>query len=388
MINFISTLMGILAIFGVMFAGAAILGNIGILIALLLNDVTLITSCKSLTFAGILGDLFVLFYIFWIKRESLLTSLRMVKNGLVVSTKKRKQLAQIEKDVQKFKDDMNRLNRLKALGINKAATIHTERVCKLLDRMSVNETMQKCLDSVHEKKSMLLEINNIQNRITEIAENYCYVGDFDNYSYYMGLIHPEKSRKKQAKMLEKCNVQRILRKKEKKAIARWSISLIIIIILLVQFVGFLKFGESKIIPYYISDQTLTRNMCYDDSFYDYFHSEKGYELLASELTKFHRDNDVNQAMWLLCVQPDCIDGINICASDSFIDWIIDYAKEYGTKRMNANNETVYVVDNYEITLSLYFDYSIGHTFTISDGEGSVTVNKKNEFHEETVPTIE
>ncbi len=122
--------------------------------------------------------------------------------------------------------------------------------------------------------------------------------------------------------------------------------------------------------------------------YDYIHSEKGYKFLASELTKLHRDNDIKKAMWLLCIQPNCIDGINVCASDSFIDWVVNYARENGTQETDSKGNKTYYVDGYKINTSSIFDNPIGHDFSISNGNNGATIHRKNMFREEYVPTIQ
>ena len=122
-----------------------------------------------------------------------------------------------------------------------------------------------------------------------------------------------------------------------------------------------------------------RNEETENSYYDLIRSEKGYKFLASELTKLHRDNDIKKAMWLLCVQPVDIDGIDVCASYSFINWIVDYAKENGTTK----SDSTYSVDGYEINVS-----STGNYFVISNGQNTVGVDRKNPYHEGYVPTIQ
>lgn len=143
----------------------------------------------------------------------------------------------------------------------------------------------------------------------------------------------------------------------------------------------------------IDNQSLTvemvewKNRDSEDSYYEYLHSEKGYKFLADVFTELHRNNEIEKAMWLLCIQPDCIDGIDLCASDSFIDWVVDYAKENGTKKEQSDGDITYYVNGYEISISSIFDYSIGHTFRISNGKESTSVEKRNPYHEGSVLTI-
>lgn len=143
----------------------------------------------------------------------------------------------------------------------------------------------------------------------------------------------------------------------------------------------------------IDNQSLTvemvewKNRDSENSYYEYLHSEKGYKFLADVFTELHRNNEIEKALWLLCVQPDCIDGIDLCASDSFIDWVVNYAKQNGTKKEQSDGDITYYVNDYEISISSIFDYSIGHTFHITNGKESTSVEKRNPYHDGSVPTI-
>ena len=172
---------------------------------------------------------------------------------------------------------------------------------------------------------------------------------------------------------------------------------IIIIITLVSSVKYIQNAPYRKLHSMIEEQSLTAEMLeYDnkdnkDSYYDFIHSEKGYEFLASELTELHRKNDIKKAMWLLCIQPNCIDGIDLCASDSFIDWVVDYARENGTQETDSKGNKTYYVDGYEIEIdSLFYDkdWHLNHNFRISTEQNAVSVDRKNPFHEEAVPTIQ
>ena len=128
----------------------------------------------------------------------------------------------------------------------------------------------------------------------------------------------------------------------------------------------------------------------DDSYYEYLNSEKGYRFLAGVYSNLHKKNDIEKAMWLLCIEPSLIDGVHICASDSFIDWVVDYAKENGTKEEDPDGDITYTVNGYEITVSSIFDHPIGHYFVIINREinnSFARVAIKNTYHEGFVPTI-
>ncbi len=169
---------------------------------------------------------------------------------------------------------------------------------------------------------------------------------------------------------------------------------VIIIITLVASVKYIQNAPYRELHLMIEEQTLTAEMFdwsnrdTEGSYYDLIHSEKGYKFLASELTELHRKNDIKKAMWLLCIQPGCIDGIDACASDSFIDWVVDYGRENGTKETDSKGNTTFSVDGYEITISSIFDHSIGHYFRISNGQDGASIERKNSYHEGYVPTIQ
>lgn len=183
-------------------------------------------------------------------------------------------------------------------------------------------------------------------------------------------------------------VHKSTNRKRLKLIAKIVIPIIIIITLICSF-NFIKNAPYRELHSMIEEQTLTADMLgWEGSYYDLIHSEKGYKFLASELTELHRKNDIKKAMWLLCIQPDCIDGIDVCASDSFMDWVVDYARENGAQETDSNRNTTYSVDGYKITISSIFDNSIGHYFSISNGQNGTRVDRKNSFHEGYVPTIQ
>ena len=169
---------------------------------------------------------------------------------------------------------------------------------------------------------------------------------------------------------------------------------VIIIITLVASVKYIQNAPYRELHLMIEEQTLTAEMFdwsnrdTEGSYYDLIHSEKGYKFLASELTELHRKNDIKKAMWLLCIQPGCIDGIDACASDSFIDWVVDYARENGSQKTDSKGNTTFSVDGYEITISSIFDHSVGHYFRISNGQDGASIERKNSYHEGYVPTIQ
>lgn len=152
----------------------------------------------------------------------------------------------------------------------------------------------------------------------------------------------------------------------------------------------------------IRDQSLTAEMCQagnrnsKESCYDYITSERGLKLLASELSRLHKKDDIHGALWLLCTQPDCIDGIHLCASPSFIEWIVGYAKSNGDRSDDQDSfgkrwyNVTYLVDGYEIILDSYND-SEAYLWNITDfiiicGETRVEVHGRKSQKQD-VPVI-
>lgn len=181
-------------------------------------------------------------------------------------------------------------------------------------------------------------------------------------------------------------------KRKRRKIITTIVIFILTMITLVFSVIYIKNTPYRELHAMIENQSLTAEMLdwsnrkNEDSYFDLIYSEKGYKFLASELSALHRKNDIEKAMWL-CIQSNCIDGINLCASDSFIDWVVDYARDNGSKRTNADGDTIYSVDGYEITISSIFDNPIGHYFTIDNGQNAEIINIKNPYQEDYVPTI-
>ena len=261
------------------------------------------------------------------------------------------------------------LNRLLYNNQEEAFTsLKNEIWCKLSE--SEKKRFPESLDEVENyEKTLAQEISELKTDLTSVAT--C---NEEKLSTMIKKYCPE--------------IYKSINRKRAKLIAK-IVTLIILIIILVCSFYFIKNTPYRELHSLIEEQSITATMLsWDGPYYDYIHSEKGYNFLASELTRLHRDNDIKKAIRLLCVQPDCIDGIRVCASDSFIDWVVDYARENSSYITNSNGDTTYFVDNYEITISSVFDSSVDHSFSVSDGQVGSNVNSKNPFHEGNVPTIQ
>ena len=188
----------------------------------------------------------------------------------------------------------------------------------------------------------------------------------------------------------------ILSKEIKKRKTKIIVSCVICIVMVVTIIvtsNYVNNAPYRELRTKIDNQTLTtemidwKNKGSENSYYEYIHTDKGYKFLANVLSELHKNNDIKKAMWLLCVQPDCINGMDLCASDSFIDWVVDCAAENGTKTEDSDGDITYTVNGYKISISSIFDYSIGHSFQITNGKERRHIYNKNKYHDGTVPTI-
>lgn len=184
-----------------------------------------------------------------------------------------------------------------------------------------------------------------------------------------------------------------LSKKLRKKKIKMSLSVLTCVIIVLSIIitsSYIKNTPYRELRAKIDNQTLTAEMVEwgnrdsENSYYEYLHSEKGCRFLADLFSKLHKNNEIEKAMWLLCIQPHYIDGFNLCASDSFIDWVVNYAKENGTKKEQSDGDITYYVNGYEVSTSSRFDYS---SVYISNGTESTSVEKRNPYREGTIPTI-
>ena len=306
-----------------------------------------------------------------------------------------KQSSEIKKSSHNITDSISRLKKLKAIVFDRNSIKRTQHLCRLLVAVSNEENLKICFNAVNKKNLIITEINDIEQNILHLAHNYMAVGNFKKCVYYLEMVDSEQNKFNYEEMKKLCNEQLNLRKKEGKALRLWTIivAIILSIVLCIFVVLYAKNAPYRELRSKIDNQTLSvemvnwKNSDLENSYYEYLHSDKGYKFLADVFTELHRNNEIDKAMWLLCVQPDCIDGIDLCASDSFVDWVVDYAKENGTKEVHSNGNITYTIDGYEIYVSSIFDSSIGHHFSISNGKESNNIDIKNPFHKDYVPTI-
>ncbi len=384
-----------LAIVFIILVIAAFMGNIEMIAALIVQDTSPITENGFLVFVAVVADIILLCLLIKKLSKPTANSLSLAKRGITNRLNIKKQSAEIKKTSRNITDYINRLKELRTLGIERDSTIRTHKFCQLLVAVSNEEQMKACLEAVNRRKAIVNEISDIEQSIVQLADKYRTVGNAEKCVQYLEIVESVQNRNDFGEIKKECNEQLILQEKESKAIKLWTIlAVLIILVALIIFSGsYIKDTPYRELRSMIEDQSLTAEMCDwdnrkdENSYYEYLHSEKGYKFLADVFTELHRNNEIEKALWLLCVQPDCIDGMDLCASDSFIDWVVNYAKQNGTKKEQSDGDITYYVNGYEISISSIFDYSIGHTFHISNGKESTSVEKRNPYHEGSVPTI-
>lgn len=384
------------------------LGN-GMIIAALCGNYTIDWSedgTGMFIFIAVVADIILLCLVMAKFIPSVSSSFRLAKSGLKNRRNAKKESANLRQLLKNEKIDVNRLQELRDKRISASATKRTLHFCQLIENIVGEGPLQDCMSEVREKQFVLDEINDIENRVFKVAEGYKNIGDIYECRYYLNILKTVKTTPEITSLENDCQEQLFQRGRENRAIRLW----------VKVFLGAFIFFAAVFAKLYIDDtpyrelrsmireQTLTAEMCdwssrnNENSYYNYLTSQKGYKLLASELSKLHRDNDVNKAMWLLCIQPDCIDRYNVCASTSFAKWIVGYAKANGirsTDQKGADDSdfnVTYSVDGYQITMKNYQDSSSSvidiYEFIISDGENKARIRAQIGYQKVTVPIIE
>lgn len=382
-------------------------GNIMIIAAICGNDIVDFSEYWIVALVAVVIDIALICLALKRFGPPVSFSFRLMRSGLENRRIAKKESAKLEKLLKSENLDVDRLQELRDKRISESATKRTLHFCQLIENIAGKEQLQDCLSEVREKQSVLDEINDIENRILKVAESCKNAGDIKKCEYYLNILKStNKITPENVSLEEECKQQLLLRESESRAIRLWvKVFLGILAILIAVFsVYYVKDTPYRELRSMIKDQSLTAEMCdrrYSDSkesYYDYLHSKKGHKLLASELTQLHRDNDIRKALWLLCIQPDCIDGYHLSASTSFVEWIIKYAKTNGMRSTNQEGvsdtwyDVTYEVNGYRIKIDSYkdsvSDISDIDDFSISDGENRRTIYTQKRYQEEGAPIIE
>ncbi len=355
---------------------------------------------------AIVGDIILLCLALAKIMPSVSSSFQLMKGGLKNRRVAKKESANLKELLKDEKLGLNRLQELRDERINESATKRTLHFCQLIENIVGNEQLQDCMSEVRKKQSVLDEMNEIENKVFKVAESCKNAGDIYVCEHYLNILKTTKTTSEITSLENECEEQLLLRERERRAIRLWvKVFLGAFIFCITVFAGlYIKDTPYRELRSMIRNRSLTTEMCEwssrnnEESYYRYLVSEKGYKLLASELTKLHREDDAEKAMWLLCIQPNCIDGYHLGTTTSFIKWIVEYAKANGIRSTapmgteSTQHKVIYDVDGYRITLSSYDDKEFNindiNSFRISDGENEVRVYKRYEYLEETIPMIE
>ena len=378
-------------------------GNIMIIYAISGNGTADFGEYWILILIAVVTDFILLFLAMAKIVPPVISSFQLMRSGLKNRRIAKKESANLKKLLKKEKPDVDRLQELRDKRISESDTKRTLHFCQLIENIAGEEQLQDCLSEVRKKQSVLDEISDIENKVLKVAESCKNAGDIKKCKYYLSTLKTTKITSEITCLENECKEQVLRRERERRAIRLWvKVFLGVFILGAAVFAGFyIADTPYRELRSMIKDQSLTAEMCNwknresEESYYEYFTSEKGYKLLASELTHLHQDDNISKAMWLLCIQPDCIDGFHLGASTSFIRWIVEYARANGvrsTDQERGRYNVTYDVDGYQVTIDSDDDKANHiryiNAFLISDGENQVIVHAQNKYQEETIPIIE
>lgn len=357
----------------------AFYGDAVLVISLFTGDASFLTYEANLLFViiAVVADIILLSILFSSKIKSPLTnSAKFAFGGL-----RRKIFVSSKRNKPCLEDEQHCLEQLQALrgkGINKESNRQQKNLLELFLSIENDEKVSACYNQILENRKVLTAIDNIELKLLEIANCYKLDGDYEKSKFYYEMANGNLSKEQREQFETEYKENQILQQKERSALKKW-VAAIFVVITVVFFVGLGIYSSNA--PYrelsrMIEDKSLTSDMLdynnknNDDSYYSYLKCKKGYKFIAEEFTKLHKNNDIDTALWLLCIQPDCIDGSDVCTSESFSNWILDYAKNNGTKSQTKGGRDRYEVDGYIITY--YYD----NIFNISDGVNENTIEDK------------
>lgn len=391
-----------LIIFAIFMVVAFFEGNIMLIVAACGGDSVDWSEYWIIAVIAIVMDLILL----WLAMAKIIppvsSSFRLMRNGVKNRRITKKESAKLKKLLKKEEPDLNRLWELRDKKITESATKRTLHFCRLIETIDGTGQLRDCLSEVSMKQSVLDEIKDIEGSILNVAERCKNAGDIKKCIYYLDILKSTKITPEITSLEDKCEQQLLQRDRERNAIRSWQKGAcgLLIIIITVCAALYIRDTPYRELRTMIRNQSLTAEMCdwknrdREESYYEYLDTNKGRNLIASELTKFHEEDDVLKAMWLLCIQPNSVDGYDLWASPSFIEWILGYARMNGVRsveeRANGEQYVTYTVDGYQIIMTLYNDgKGIGniYQFSISDGENQIAVDKRSRY-DDTVPAIE
>ena len=359
----------------------AFYGDAVLVISMFTGDASFLTYEANLLFViiAVIADIILLSILFTSKIKSPLTnSAKFAFGGLrrKIGVFSRRKKSCIENE-QLY---LEQVQALRDKGINKEKNRQQKNLLELFIRIENDEKVTACYEQILENEKTLTVIDDIERKLLEIANRYKLNGDYEKSKFYYEIANGKLSKEERERFETEYKDNQILQQKEYNALKKW-VAATLAVITVAFLVGLGIYSSNA--PYremsrMIEDKSLTSDMLdysnknNDDSYYSYLKCKKGYKFIAEEFTKLHKTNDIDTALWLLCIQPDCIDGSDVCTSESFSNWILDYAKNNGTKGQTNGGRDRYEVDGYIITY--YYD----NIFNISDGENENTIEDRIE----------
>lgn len=158
-------------------------GNVVIIFFLATGDNFYIKESAFPIFCAVIADIILIRLAIQNWGDSMLDSFRLAKKGIKNHIKARKQSAYIKNNTQNITESINRLEKLRAMNINRADTMRAYHLCQLLTDISDKEQLQECFNVIDEKKKVLIEMETIEQYILQLAEKYKDVGNSNGRVY-------------------------------------------------------------------------------------------------------------------------------------------------------------------------------------------------------------
>lgn len=286
--------------------------------------------------------------------------------------------------------DIARLDSLKQDRVDEHQLARERKLCDLLGAISSNSSVGVCLKEISEKQKVIDEIRQLEQKIKSAAERCAEVGDTQKCDFYISALGKQPMFVNVSYLKAKCIEQKEIDKTNKEKVKK-LVAVFIAIVVITGIVGLVIWSNNA--PYReleaaIDNRSLTREMCEyssrtdEDIYYKIIDSEKGMKLIAKKLTEAHKKDDIDAALWLLCVQPNNVNGFDIGASEDFIQWIANYARKNG--KPSGEDSDKYIVGDYTIKI---YDYADIYLY-ITSGEHTVSVDQKYKEQEKSIPIIQ
>lgn len=287
-------------------------------------------------------------------------------------------------------ENVTKLQSLRLKHVNAAQIAKEARLCSILRAVSSGESIDACIAALSAKQAIVDEIRSLERKIADTANRYAEIGDAQKCEYYINVLGHQSRHVNITAIQEKCSQQKEQDKANKEKIKKFFIALSVVIVgvVLVGIAIWTSNAPYRELEAAIDARELTREQCEysgkhsESSFYDSVKTDKGKKVIAAKLSDYHRNNDIDSALWLVCVQPNYIDGYDIGASEDFIQWIVEYAEKNGS--LIEGNSPQYEVGEYTITV---YGYSTTY-LNISDGEHSARVEPKTDYQTENIPIVQ